>query len=129
MLDNQRVTQDVFRNRANLKKSCVARDLLSPSMSHANLPKKTFEKSEKPLDRGRTFDDTLRILNMKYELTEEQFDSLRTTLVRLTSVIQSNQSYFKDKGWDKYANLLGGYVTQAEDVLDTTTYSKVKRTY
>ena len=37
--------------------------------------------------------------------------------------------YFKGKGWDEYATFLGEYVTQAENVLDTTTYSKVKRTY
>ena len=66
---------------------------------------------------------------MKYELTEEQFDNLRITIARLTGVVQSSKSYFKGKGWDEYATFLGEYVEQAEKVLDTTTYSKVKRTY
>lgn len=66
---------------------------------------------------------------MKYELTDEQFDNLRMTIARLTGVVKSSENYFKDKGWDEYATFLREYVTQAENVLDTTTYSKVKGIY
>ena len=72
----------------------MAQDVLPPSMKHANLPKKTFEKSEKPLDRGRTFDDTLPILNMKHNLDWKRIKDLEVDGIDFKDAPEFSDAYF-----------------------------------